>query len=247
VLAALGRWGEAHQLLLGAHAAAKTPWDRAAVAIAWAARANDRGHARQALALLEPLAGEPAVTTHARLTVSWTVEHLRALALQGRREVLSAARTADATVAELMRAGRRGPAARLGAWQAAAAWITDHTEDALMLADEAVGVLDRLGHRLWWAEAATTAVWIRRGAGGAASLPAPLIAFFSAAEAWPLAMRAALAEGDIDRAWHMAQRFLAFLDEPSLMALELAPWAVRARLQAVSEAAVAGGHDGRAA
>ncbi|MFO0744491.1 MAG: protein kinase [Myxococcota bacterium] len=233
VLAALGRWGEAGRVLARAHARATTPWDRAATAIGAAARATDRGHARGALALLEALAAEPFVARHPRLQLGWHVERLRAIALHGSDDALAAARAAEPVVAELMRAGRRAHAARLGAWQAAAAWTAgDHqtpSTEASGLATWAASILGELGHRLWWAEAATVDVWLARSQGGDARMPPALVAQLTEAEAWPLAMRAALAEGDVQRAWGAAEMFLAHVDSAGAIALELMPWAVRAR------------------
>lgn len=235
VLGLLGRWGEASRVIARAAARAVTPWDRAALAIAAAGRATDRGHARHALMTLEPLSTLPAVQDHERLVVSWHVERLRALTVLGRpAEAAQAAREADRTVAALINLGRRGAAARLGLWQGAALWIGEHGEDAATLCGEAVAVLSELGHRPWWCEAATLATWIARATSpeSRTRLPEPLARFIADAEAWPLAMRAALAEGDVARAWDAATTFLALTDTTSMTALELAPWALRAQVAA---------------
>jgi hypothetical protein len=116
----------------------------------------------------------------------------------------------------------------VASWRGEAAEATVH---ALVLAGQAFDA-ERYEACLALAESEVDAAAERgdlAAAGQAAWLSGGALA---AAQAWPLAMRAALAEGDLERAHEMAGRFMAHLDEAARAALELAPWYVRAQATA---------------
>jgi hypothetical protein len=255
VLRPLGRWAEAAALLGDIHIHAHTPWDRAAAMIGLAALANDCGHPAQATRWLAAV-DAVRLGCHTRLAVAHQVEVLRAAALAGQVDRAHAA-AAEPLVRTLHAANRHAQAARISAWQAAVAWRPGAETDAMPLLATALEVLQSSEHQAWWAEAATLATWLHRASQHADELTPVTVSepdaagvsgrtigteistrladFIATSKAWPFGMRAALAVGDVAGAWQMATRFLAHLDSAQAAAIELAPWAVRARNQTSPE------------